>query len=154
MSADEQGPDKQTDQGRKSGSGAASRAKKGTKSPAKRKSPKRKKAAKATQPVTSDDATELEDAQLEDGELGDGEEDEFAGNDSEQEPNGELSDDADGLDGFDADLDENEEDIDAVVALSAKEQNARSLEVRRAIEERMEQRKLDEDLDYLDLEFD
>ena len=47
-----------------------------------------------------------------------------------------------------------EEDIDAVVELSSKEQSARSLEIRRAIEERMEKRQLDEDLDYLDMDFD
>lgn len=38
--------------------------------------------------------------------------------------------------------------------LSQKEQNARSLAVRRAIEQRMEQKQLDEDLDYLDLDPD
>ena len=36
--------------------------------------------------------------------------------------------------------------------LSQKEQNARSLAIRRAIEQREEQKRLDEDLDYLDLE--
>jgi hypothetical protein len=58
---------------------------------------------------------------------------------------------------FDADLDEEElDDYDddsevADVELSPKEQNARSLAIRRAIEQRMERRRLDEDLDYLDL---
>ena len=53
-----------------------------------------------------------------------------------------------------SDGEELEEDIDAVVELSSKEQSARSLEIRRAIEERMEKRQLDEDLDYLDMDFD
>ncbi len=47
-----------------------------------------------------------------------------------------------------------EEDIDAVVAMTSKEQSARSLEVRRAIEERLEERRMHEDLDYLDLDLD
>ena len=42
----------------------------------------------------------------------------------------------------------------AAEALSEKEQNARALAARRAIEQRMEQKQLDEDLDYLDLDGD
>ena len=38
--------------------------------------------------------------------------------------------------------------------LSQKDQNARSLAIRRAIEQRMDQKRLDEDLDYLDLDLD
>ena len=59
---------------------------------------------------------------------------------------------------FDADLDEDEpDDVDLQTAeteLSPKEQNARSLAVRKAIEQRMERRQLDEDLDPLDLNLD
>lgn len=59
------------------------------------------------------------------------------------------------IDEFDDELDEDPaEDIDAVVELSSKEQSARSLEVRRAIEARQEQKRLDEDIDYLDLDFE
>ena len=42
----------------------------------------------------------------------------------------------------------------AAEELSEKEQNARALAARRAIEQRMEQKQLDEDLDYLDLDGD
>lgn len=38
--------------------------------------------------------------------------------------------------------------------LSQKDQNARSLAIRRAIEQRMDQKRLDEDLDYLDLDLE
>ena len=54
----------------------------------------------------------------------------------------------------DDDEDTEYEDIEAVVELSAKEQSARSLEIRRAIEERREKRKLEDDIDYLDLDLD
>ena len=47
-----------------------------------------------------------------------------------------------------------DDDIEAVVELSSKEQSARSLVIRRAIEERLEDRQLHDDLDYLDDEFD
>lgn len=58
-------------------------------------------------------------------------------------------------DEFGEDLDDYDEDIEAVdVELSLKEQNARSLAIRRAIEQRLERKRLDEDLDYLDLDFD
>ena len=59
------------------------------------------------------------------------------------------------LDEFEADADV--EDVDAlekVVEFSVKEQDARSLEIRRAIEERLENRRQKEDIDYLDLDFD
>ena len=45
-------------------------------------------------------------------------------------------------------------DIDEVVELSSKEQSARSLEIRRAIEARMEEKQMHEDLDYLDYDLD
>ena len=59
-----------------------------------------------------------------------------------------------------ADFESAIEDLDdsglAVVdeELSQKEQNARALAARRAIEQRMERKQLDEDLDYLDLDLD
>jgi hypothetical protein len=56
---------------------------------------------------------------------------------------------------FEGDSDgEGDDDIDVVVELSAKEQSARSLEIRRAIEERMDKRQLDDDLEYLDMDLD
>lgn len=61
------------------------------------------------------------------------------------------------LDEFDADADDDGEDVEAlekVVEMSAKEQDARSLEIRRAIEERAEKRRQKQDIDYLDLDFD
>ena len=54
----------------------------------------------------------------------------------------------------DGDASEEGIDIDEVVELSSKEQSARSLEIRRALEERMERKQLSEDLDYLDLDDD
>ncbi len=50
--------------------------------------------------------------------------------------------------------DDSEEQVLADEALSPKEQDARSLAIRRAIEQRQERQKLDEDLDYLDLDLD
>ena len=47
-----------------------------------------------------------------------------------------------------------DEEVEVVVALSAKEQSARSLEIRRAIEERREKRQLKDDIDYLDMDLD
>ena len=57
---------------------------------------------------------------------------------------------------FDTDLDEEyDEEVQVAEAdLSPKEQNARSLAIRKAIEQRMERKQLDEDLDYLDLDLD
>jgi len=55
----------------------------------------------------------------------------------------------DGLDEFD------ETDLDLKVVdevLSHKDQNARALAIRRAIEERLEAKRLSHDLDYLDLD--
>lgn len=74
--------------------------------------------------------------------------------DSEEagEDEGVEIDDADDLD----DLDDDEDgELRAVEEeLSQKDQNARSLAIRRAIEARMEQKRLDEDLDYLDLDLE
>ena len=50
--------------------------------------------------------------------------------------------------------DTDSENIEAVVELSSKEQSARSLEIRRAIEKRMEERQFHEELDYLDYDLD
>tara|TARA_A100001037_G_scaffold77317_1_gene69333 strand:+ start:5963 stop:6286 length:324 start_codon:yes stop_codon:yes gene_type:complete len=44
------------------------------------------------------------------------------------------------------------EELEIVDELPEKEQNARSLATRRAIEQRMEEKQLQEDLDYLDLD--
>lgn len=53
------------------------------------------------------------------------------------------------------DYDEADEDLKAVdEALSHKDQNARALAIRRAIEERLESKRLSRDLDYLDLDLD
>ena len=71
----------------------------------------------------------------------------------------EFAESEDGMAEFDdeldvADTEEGETELDAVVELSSKEQSARALEIRRAIEARQEQRRLDEDLDYLDYDLD
>jgi hypothetical protein len=52
-------------------------------------------------------------------------------------------------------FDEVDEDLKVVdEALSHKDQNARALAVRRAIEERLEAKRMSKDLDYLDLDLD
>ena len=93
-----------------------------------------------------------EEQDLDDGELGDTDQDqdqdEFDDGADDQDVTVEFDDSTD------VGEDDDEEDIDAVVALSAKEQNARSLEIRRAIEERLEKRQLHEDFDYLDYDLD
>ena len=94
-----------------------------------------------------DDRVE-DDPELSDGD--DTDEDEFADADGDEEVSAELEEFEDDADGDDPDG----EDIDAVVELSNKEQNARSLEIRRAIEERMEERQFHEDIDYLDYDLD
>ena len=54
----------------------------------------------------------------------------------------------------DADF-ESDEDLKVVdEVLSHKDQNARALAIRRAIEERLEAKRLSQDLDYLDLDLD
>ena len=91
-----------------------------------------------------------EDQDLDDGELGDTDQDqdEFDDGADDQDVTVEFDDSTD------VGEDDDEEDIDAVVALSAKEQKARSLEIRRAIEERLEKRQFHEDFDYLDYDLD
>jgi hypothetical protein len=86
-----------------------------------------------------DDQTEFVDADgAEDGAEIESEEDEFGDDES-------LADD----------LGDYEDEIEAVEEeLTQKEQNARSLAIRRAIEQRMERKRLDEDLEYLDLDLD
>lgn len=68
--------------------------------------------------------------------------------DDEEDQDGDLSED--GLDEFEG---EGDDDVD-LAALDPKEKAARSLEIRRAIETRLEERKMKQDLDYLDLEDD
>jgi len=52
-------------------------------------------------------------------------------------------------------FEESDEDLKVVdEALSHKDQNARALAIRRAIEERLESKRLSRDLDYLDLDLD
>ena len=75
--------------------------------------------------------------------------DEDSGLDAEEEF-ADVESDADGYDPDDSD-----EDLKAVdEALSHKDQNARALAIRRAIEERLEAKRLSQDLDYLDLDLD
>ncbi len=74
----------------------------------------------------------------------------------EQDDEDEVEDDAplpdEDLTDFEGEGEEDEdEDVNKVVELSPKEQNAKSLAIRRAIERRREQKELDHDLDYLDL---
>lgn len=66
--------------------------------------------------------------------------------DDEDDQDGELSDD--GLDDFDGDDDDS---ID-VASLDPRERAARSLEIRRAIESRLEERRMRNDLDYLEVD--
>ena len=59
------------------------------------------------------------------------------------------------FDDGDTEYDESDEDLKVVdEVLSHKDQNARALAIRRAIEERLEARRLSRDLDYLDLDLD
>ena len=73
---------------------------------------------------------------------------------------GELDDDAGDVDLEDGDDHDDPDDETsgalkvAEEELSQREQNARSLAIRRAIERRMEKKRLDEDLDYLDLDLE
>jgi hypothetical protein len=71
------------------------------------------------------------------------------GGELEEDFAGDLAEDE--LSGFE----EVDEDLKAVdEALSHKDQNARALAVRRAIEERLEAKRMSRDLDYLDLDLD
>ena len=78
--------------------------------------------------------------------------DEVAENDVNHESE-EDSDEESGEDNLAEDFEE-EDDSDSEVVpdveMTSKDQATRTLEVRRAIEERMEQRKFKDDLDYLD----
>lgn len=59
------------------------------------------------------------------------------------------------LDDDDAPFEEADVDLKVVdEALSHKDQNARALAIRRAIEERLESKRMSRDLDYLDLDLD
>ena len=87
--------------------------------------------------IKDEDAAELEDAEAldvgaEDDSVEIGESDEL--DTLDEEPDGEL--------------------LAVEEELSQKDQNARSLAIRRAIEQRMEQKLLDEDLDYLGLDLE
>lgn len=56
---------------------------------------------------------------------------------------------------FDGESFESDEDLKVVdEVLSHKDQNARALAIRRAIEERLEAKRLSRDLDYLDLDLE
>ena len=73
---------------------------------------------------------------------------------SEEEFSDDLDDDA--SDEFtDETFDSDDEDLKVVdEVLSHKDQNARALAIRRAIEERLEAKRLSRDLDYLDLDLE
>ena len=73
-----------------------------------------------------------------------------AEDDAEIEREGGEFDDEESLGDDLVDYDDEVEAVDD--ELSLKEQNARSLAIRRAIEQRMERKRLDEDLDYLDFD--
>ena len=96
--------------------------------------------------ASGDNLTDSKD--LPDGEDSDAEVDEFA-TDEDEDVSAEL-------DEFDADSDDDGEDVDSIEAevLSPKAQDARSLEIRRALEERQERRRQAADIDYLDFDFD
>jgi chromatin segregation and condensation protein Rec8/ScpA/Scc1 (kleisin family) len=77
----------------------------------------------------------------------------LADDELEVEDSEELGEDEEIEDLDDDDLDDLDEDDEMKAvdeALSQKEQNARSLAIRRAIEQRMEEKKLHDELDYLD----
>lgn len=88
---------------------------------------------------------DLEDDQQDTLEEQDDDEEEVEGDDDAPLPDEDLTE-------FEGESDEEEdEDIEKVVQLSQKEQNAKSLAIRRAIEQRREQQELDHEVDYLDL---
>jgi len=98
--------------------------------------------------LAAEDDDGLDDTDIEDSGL-DEEEDDFVDDDGDDVDTDfdEFEDDAD-VD------DDGDDDIDAVVELTSKEQSARSLEIRRAIEERLAERRFHEDIDYLDFDPD
>jgi len=76
---------------------------------------------------------------------------EDSADDDEAEEDIDIDDGAD----IDEDLDDEAGDLRALEdELSQRDQNARSLAIRRAIEQRMEDRRLSRDLDYLDIDKD
>jgi hypothetical protein len=94
---------------------------------------------------------------LDDEETGDVEGEEEVESESVEESSSDLQDEyAEDLDEDELDeFDEVDEDLKVVdEALSHKDQNARALAIRRAIEERLEAKRLSKDLDYLDLDLD
>lgn len=88
-----------------------------------------------------EDEVEAEAAEEEGGDL-----------EAEYEEDIEEEDAEDFGDAEDFDSDEDLKVVDEV--LSHKDQNARALAIRRAIEERLEAKRLSKDLDYLDLDLD
>ena len=74
------------------------------------------------------------------------------GDDLEEEEGYEASLGDDDIDSFEDDVDEDLKLVDEV--LNHKDENARALAIRRAIEERQEARRISQDLDYLDLDLD
>ena len=66
-----------------------------------------------------------------------------------EEASEEQSDAGDLAEDFEED-DDSDSEVVPDIEVTSKDQAARTLEVRRAIEERMEQRKFKDDLDYLD----
>ena len=104
----------------------------------------KKKAKKEHQPIADDPPdSEGEDAEVEDTAA---EDDEFA---EAEDDITELEDDA-----VLGDDDEDAEEFDVEVELTSKEQSARALEIRRKIEQRMEERQFHNDIDYLDYDLD
>jgi hypothetical protein len=96
--------------------------------------------------LDEDDRDDIDEAasELDSVDSADGDDDE-----SIEMEEGEELDDVDDVD------DETEGELRAVEEeLSHRDQNARSLAIRRAIEQRMEQKRLSEDLDYLDLDLE
>lgn len=91
------------------------------------------------EPEQEDNADDIDEAEGEAESVGEFADDEAEVSLGDFEEDGEDSEDA---------------EIDAVVELSGKEQSARALEIRRAIEERRERRQIAEDLDYLDFDED
>ena len=115
--------------------------------PTKRKAPAKRSGGRSGRGRKANAAEAPEETIVEDEDGGEDLEDSAdAGEDEDVEI--EESDDLDVDDDEDGELRAVEEE------LSQKDQNARSLAIRRAIEARMEQKRLDEDLDYLDLDLE
>lgn len=80
----------------------------------------------------------------------DNEEADDLGGEEEEGYDASLGDDD--IDAYEDDADEDLKLVDEV--LNHKDENARALAIRRAIEERQEARRISKDLDYLDLDLD